>query len=42
MRIAPKMGTLVLFPASFTHTHRGNPPLSGEKYFITSWLQFVG
>ena len=42
MRIAPKMGTLVLFPASFTHTHRGNPPLSGDKYIITSWLQFVG
>jgi|694.fasta_scaffold00600_74 hypothetical protein len=41
MRIAPKRGTLVLFPAAFTHTHRGNPPLSGDKYFITSWIQFV-
>lgn len=41
MRIPPKRGTLVLFPSGFTHTHRGNPPISGDKYFITSWLQFV-
>jgi hypothetical protein len=41
MRISPKQGTLVLFPAAFTHTHRGNPPLKGDKYFITSWIQFI-
>ena len=26
-RIAPREGSLVIFPASYTHTHRGNPPL---------------
>lgn len=39
-RIKPKAGTLVIFPAGFTHTHRGNPPLSNEKYILTGWLEY--
>jgi hypothetical protein len=39
-RIPPKAGTIVLFPAAYTHTHRGNPPLSGEKYIMTGWLVY--
>ena len=30
-------GDVLIFPAGFTHTHRGNPPLGGHKYLITSW-----
>ena len=37
-RIKPKKGTIMLFPTSFTHTHRGNPPLSNYKYAITGWV----
>jgi len=37
-RIKPKKGTLVIFPADYPFVHRGNPPLSGEKYLLTSWL----
>jgi len=40
LRVKPKQGTLVIWPASFTHTHRGNPPLSNEKYIITGWTEF--
>lgn len=39
-RIKPEAGTLIIFPASFTHTHRGNPPLSNEKYIVTGWTEF--
>lgn len=40
MRIKPEQGTLVMWPAAFTHTHRGNPPLSNEKYIVTGWTEF--
>lgn len=39
-RYRPKKGTLVLFPAGFTHTHRGNPPLSNTKYIMTGWVEY--
>ena len=39
-RIKPKKGSMVIWPASFTHTHRGNPPISGNKYIITGWIEF--
>ena len=39
-RIKPKAGTLLVWPASFTHTHRGNPPISNTKYIVTGWLEF--
>jgi len=35
--LKPKQGTLVVWPAYFTHTHRGKPPLSGRKYIINKW-----
>ena len=37
-RIKPKEGRLVIFPAGWTHTHRGNPPLSNTKYIVTGWM----
>jgi hypothetical protein len=40
MRVKPEQGTLVIWPAAFTHTHRGNPPFSNEKYIVTGWTEF--
>ena len=37
-RVKPKKGRIVIWPAGFPYVHRGNPPLSGEKYLLTSWL----
>ena len=39
MRVKPKKGRLVIWPAGFTHTHRGNPPISNEKYIVTGWVE---
>ena len=37
-RVKASKGSLLLFPATFTHTHRGNPPLSNTKYIATGWF----
>ena len=37
VRVKPKAGTVCIFPASFTHTHRGNPVYSCDKYIATGW-----
>ena len=36
-RELPRQGDILIFPAGYTHTHRGNPPIGGDKYLITSW-----
>lgn len=37
-RYKPKAGSLLMWPASITHPHRGNPPLSNEKLMLTGWI----
>jgi len=37
-RVKPKKGRIVIWPAGFPYLHRGNSPLSGEKYILTSWM----
>lgn len=36
-RITPKAGTVVIWPAGFTHTHKGNTVFSQDKYILTGW-----
>jgi len=36
-RIKANKGTVCIFPASFEYTHRGNPPISNDKYILTGW-----
>ena len=40
-RIKPKKGRLVIFPSGYVFAHRGNPPLSDEKYIMTGWLEYT-
>lgn len=39
-KIVPQAGALLIAPTAFTHTHRGNTPLAGDKYIATSWVLF--
>jgi len=39
-KIAPRTGALLIAPAAFTHTHRGNMPKRADKYIATSWILF--
>jgi hypothetical protein len=40
-RIKPGAGDVIIFPAAFTHTHRGNMVLGGEKLLLTGWYELV-
>lgn len=40
-RVAPKQGRLLIFPPNYPWAHRGNPPLSGVKYIMTGWMEFI-
>ncbi len=39
-KVKPKTGSVLIAPTAFTHTHRGNRPIGGDKYIATSWLLF--
>ncbi len=36
-RIKPTAGTVVIWPAGYTHTHKGNTVLTEDKYILTGW-----
>jgi hypothetical protein len=38
IKIVPKRGKLILFPASWTFPHCGKMPISSNKYIITGWI----
>ena len=38
--VEPRQGRLIIAPAGFTHTHKGEIPLSNDKYIITSWIMY--
>lgn len=39
LRFKPEEGTYLIFPGGYTHLHRGNPPISNDKYIVTSWIE---
>jgi 2OG-Fe(II) oxygenase superfamily len=39
-KVTPRAGSLLIAPAAFTHTHRGNRPEGSDKYIATSWILF--
>ena len=39
-KIKPECGKLLLFPSCWTFPHRGNVPISGNKYILTGWVYY--
>ena len=37
VKVKPKQGRLVLFPAFYTHLHKGHKPISNDKYIAMCW-----
>ena len=38
VNVNPVQGRVALFPATWTHLHEGMPPLSGDKWIISTFL----
>lgn len=36
-RIRPTAGTVVIWPAGYTHVHKGNTVFTQDKYILTGW-----
>ena len=40
IKIKPKIGNTLIWPAEWTHAHSGEIVNNGEKYIITGWMNF--
>ena len=41
LKVKPRKGLTLIWPVDWTHTHRGVPSMTEEKYIVTGWDQFV-
>jgi hypothetical protein len=42
LKVSPKKGLTLLWPADWTFTHRGVPSPTETKYIITGWFNYFG
>ena len=40
--VQPKKGRILVFPSFYTYPHQGEPPVSGRKYILVSWIHYGG
>lgn len=40
-RFKPIKNRLLIWPSTYTHVHRGNPPISNDKYLLTGWVEYI-
>lgn len=38
IKVKPEQGKLLFFPSLWTYSHKGNIPISNDKYIITGWI----
>tara|TARA_B100000131_G_scaffold82961_1_gene79940 strand:- start:43 stop:654 length:612 start_codon:yes stop_codon:yes gene_type:complete len=41
IKFKPKAGSMLMWPAYWTHPHRGLPSLTEVKYIATGWFSFI-
>ena len=41
LEIQPRKGLTLIWPAEWTHAHKGNVLKTGNKYIITGWINFT-
>ena len=41
LKIRPEKGKTLIWPAEWTHAHRGCPVIKGPKHVITGWMYFA-
>ena len=41
INVKPEKGTLVIWPAAWTHSHRGKTALKEDKYIVTGWASYI-
>jgi len=41
VKVRPKKGLTLIWPADWTHTHRGLPSSTQTKYIVTGWFNFT-
>jgi hypothetical protein len=39
-KVKPRKGGLLIFPSAFPFVHRGEVPISNDKYIIATWLAY--
>lgn len=40
VEVKPQKGLTIIWPAEWTHAHRGNILLDGSKYMLTGWMTY--
>jgi hypothetical protein len=41
LKVKPQKGLTLIWPTDWTHTHRGRPSHTQEKYILTGWFEFL-
>lgn len=41
IKVKPQKGLTLIWPADWTHTHRGCPSMTQTKYIATGWFRFM-
>lgn len=41
LKVKPRKGLTLIWPADWTHTHRGITSQTQDKYIITGWFNFI-